>query len=383
MSGHNGHSPGIQRTRKVCVLTSVHPPFDTRIFHREAVSLTEMGYEVHLVAPTIQDEVVKGVHVHAVQPGNGRRSRMTRTALDVYRCGLKLGADVYHFHDPELIPFGILLKLRGKRVIYDVHEDVPKDILVKTWIASWLRKPVALTAGVVEQLAARFLDRVVTATSTVAQRFPRQKTAVVQNFPPSDSLWDPNAVPYPQRTSVVAYVGGIAEIRGAREMVMAISMVPDHLQARLALAGPWDSPELATELSALPGSSRTDYHGVLSREKVRDLLAGSRIGLVVLHPTSAYLEAQPTKLYEYMSAGIPVVASNYPLLKQIVEACGCGLAVDPLNPAAIAEAVRWLLEHQQEAEEMGRRGRQAVLQRYNWEQEAVVLKNVYHELLKD
>jgi glycosyltransferase involved in cell wall biosynthesis len=382
MSDNNGGSRA-RRTPKVCVLTSVHPPFDTRIFHREAVSLSEMGYEVHLVAPSNQDDVVKGVHVHAVQPADGRRWRMTRTARDVYRCGLKLGADVYHFHDPELIPFGILLKLHGKRVIYDVHEDVPKDILVKTWIASWLRKPVALTAGAVEQLAARFLDRVITATSTVARRFPPQKTAVVQNFPPGDSLWNPDAVPYPERRSLVAYVGGIAEIRGAREMVMAISMVPEHLQARLALAGPWDSLEFATELNALPGWSRTDYQGVLSRDKVRDLLADSRIGLVVLHPTSAYLEAQPTKLYEYMSAGIPVVASNYPLLREIVEGHGCGLSVDPMDPEAIAQAIQWLLQHPQEAEEMGKRGRQVVLQRYNWEQEAVVLRNVYQELLKD
>jgi glycosyltransferase involved in cell wall biosynthesis len=103
----------------------------------------------------------------------------------------------------------------------------------------------------------------------------------------------------------------------------------------------------------------------------------------VLHPTSAYLEAQPTKLYEYMSAGIPVVASNYPLLREIVEGYGCGLSVDPMDPAAIAQAIQWLLQHPQEAEEMGKRGRQVVLQRYNWEQEAVVLRNVYQELLKD
>lgn len=383
MSGNNGQSSAASRTPKVCVLTSVHPPFDTRIFHREAVSLTEMGYEVHLVAPTIQDEVVKGVHVHAVQPGNGRRSRMTRTALDVYRCGLKLGADVYHFHDPELIPFGILLKLRGKRVIYDVHEDLPKDIMDKPWIASWLRKPVAFTAGTIEQLAARLLDRVVTATSTVARRFPRQKTAVVQNFPPCDSLWSTNAVPYPERQPLAVYVGGIANIRGAREMVLAMNGLPAHLPARLALAGRWDPPELASELNNLPGWSHTDYLGILSREGVRDLLARCRIGLVVLHPISVFLEAQPTKLYEYMSAGIPVVASNYPLLREIVEGYGCGLTVDPLDPAAIAWTIQWLLEHPQEAEEMGKRGRQAVLQRYNWEQQAAVLKTLYQELLRD
>lgn len=382
MSGHNGNWK-LGRTPRVCILTSVHPPFDTRIFHREAISLAELGYEVHLVAPAGEDSIVKGVHLHAIKPGNGRRSRMTQIARQVYRVGLGLAADVYHFHDPELIPFGILLKLRGKRVIYDVHEDVPKDILVKTWIPPWLRKPVAFSAGMAEQLAGRFLDRVVTATATVARRFPKPKTAVVQNFPVSDSLWSPDALPYGKRSALAAYVGELTQIRGIREMVIAIDKVSPPLQARLAIAGRWDPPEMAGELGALPGWKLTSYMGILSREGVRDLLAQCRIGLVVLHPTAAYVEAQPTKLYEYMSASVPVVASNFPLWREVVESCGCGLTVDPLHPAAIAQAIQWLLQHPREAEEMGRRGRQAVLERYNWEHEAAVLKSVYEGLLRN
>src|SRR5215469_2661697 len=172
-------------------------------------------------------------------------------------------------------------------------------------------------------------------------------------------------------------------MRGVREMVLAMDKVPAHLQATLTLAGRWDPPELATELSALPGWSRTACSGVLSREGVRDLLATCRLGLVVLHPTTAFLEAQPTKLYEYMSAAIPVVASNFPLLREIVEGAGCGLVVDPLDPVAIAHAIQWVLEHPREAVEMGQRGRQAVLERYNWDHEAAVLKSVYEGLLRN
>lgn len=385
MSGNNGQQRDVRRTPRVCVLTSVHPPFDTRIFHNEAISLAEMGYEVHLVVPSEQNQerVVSGIRIHGISVGNGRRSRMTQTARDVYRHGLKLGADIYHFHDPELIPFGILLKLRGKRVIYDVHEDVPRDILIKPWITPWLRKPLSLTASAVEQLAAALLDRVVVATPFIARRFPQRKTTVVQNFPSSDSLWSANAAPYAERQPLAAYVGGVAEIRGAREMVLAMNMLPANLQARLGIAGRWDPPELASELNALPGWSHTNYLGILSREGVRDLLAKCRIGLVVLHPISVYLESQPTKLYEYMSAGIPVVASNFRLWREVVEGCGCGLTVDPSDPAKIAQAIQWLLEHPKEAEEMGKRGRQAVLERYNWENEAVVLRSLYHQLLRE
>src|SRR5215510_360102 len=148
------------RSARVCVLTSAHAPFDMRIFQKEAITLAETGYEVHLVVPSREDGVVQGVRIHGVAPDNGRRSRMTRTALDVYRRGKSLGADIYHFHDPELIPFGVLLKLRGRRVIYDAHEDLPRDIQDKPWISPWLRRPVALMAGGFERLAARLLDRV-------------------------------------------------------------------------------------------------------------------------------------------------------------------------------------------------------------------------------
>ena len=381
MSGNNGQGTPAGRITKVCILTSVHHPFDTRVFHREAISLAGMGYEVHLVAPGKENDVVHGVHLHAISQRNGRGSRMTQTALAAYRLGLGLGADVYHFHDPELIPFGILLKLRGKRVIYDAHEDLPKDILDKPWIAPWLRRPVALAAGAIEKLAARLLDRVVAATPAIARRFPKRRTSVVQNFPISNLLWSPNT-PYSQRSPRVVYAGGIVGVQGAREMVMAIGMLPAQPQPELALAGPWETPELKVKVSSLPGWSRVHDLGVLSQEGVRDLLGKSRVGLLIYYPIANSIEAQPRKLYEYMSAAIPVVTSNFPLWKEIVEGSGCGLTVDPLDPKAIAEAIEYLLEHPGEAEEMGRRGRDAVLRHYNWQEQAKVLGAVYEELLK-
>ena len=353
-----------------------------RIFQKEAVTLAQSGYEVHLVAPSAKDQSVQGVQVHAVPRNNGRRRRMTRTALDVYRRGRSLGADVYHFHDPELIPFGFWLKLQGRRVIYDAHEDLPKDIQDKAWIKPWLRWPVASIAGGVEWFVARFLDRVVAATPSISRRFPKRKTSVVQNFPEKDSLWSSEAVNYQLRAPLVAYVGGIADIRGAREMVEAIGMVPDQLGVRLGIAGEWESDELLNEVGTLPGWSRVERLGTLSRAGVRDLLAKSRIGILLYHPLANHIEAQPTKLYEYMSAEIPIVASNFPLWKKIVEDAGCGLTVDPMDCEAVAAAIQWLLEHPGEAAEMGRRGREAVLKHYNWEQQADVLRSTYRELLK-
>lgn len=380
MINRNGDVSTVDRPARVCLLTSAHPPFDARIFQKEAASLVASGYEVHLVAPGTENCVMEGVHIHAVAPHISRFSRMTNTAFRVYRHARNLGADVYHFHDPELMPFAFLLKSHGKLVIYDVHEDVPKDILDKDWIAWWLRKPIALAAGAVEQLTARVVDRVVAATPAIARRFPVGKTVIVQNFPSITSCQNP-ALPYGTRSPVIAHIGNLNRVRGAREAVLAMGMLPDDLQASLQIAGEWEPPELAEELAGLSGWSRLQNLGILPPKGVKNLLRISRIGLLLYHPVANHIEAQPTKLYEYMLAAIPIVASDFPLWREIVEVRGCGLCVDPLDPSAIAHAICWLLEHPIEAEEMGKRGREAVLREYNWQREAGILKTTYSDLL--
>ena len=163
--------------------------------------------------------------------------------------------------------------------------------------------------------------------------------------------------------------------------IAAIGMVPIELNARLAVAGEFTPPELARDIRRLAGADRVDVLGWLDRERTRRLLARARLGLAVLHPTRAYLEVLPTKVFEYMSAGIPVIASNFPLWSELVEGNSCGLVVDPTDPSAISRCIEYLLTHPAEAEEMGRRGRQAVLDRYNWEAEGRKLVDMYETRL--
>jgi hypothetical protein len=306
---------------------------------------------------------------------------MSLTLWRLFRSALDTKASVFHFHDPELIPVGMMLKLLGKRVVYDVHEDVPADILDKSWIPPSLRWPIARAAAWTEALAARRFDAIVAATPVIAHSFPKAKTLTVQNFPQQDVQLNAELTSYCEREPLVVYVGGISKHRGAREMIEAIALLGDSAPARLQLAGFFDPPESQQEMASEPGWSRVDFFGWLSPPEVGELLRKSRLGLVVLHATECYKVSQPLKLFEYMSAGLPVVASDFPLWRPIIEKAGCGILVDPMNPAAIAEAIRWLLERPAEAKAMGQRGRDAIRRVYNWENEEQKLFELYARLM--
>lgn len=368
---------------KVAHLSSAHPPYDTRIFFKECRTLAQAGYEVVLITPHDQDEVVNGVRIRGVPKPTGRCDRMMGTVREVYRVALEEDVFIYHFHDPELIPVGMKLKFKGKKVIYDVHEDLPRQILTKPWIAPFLRRIVGTGAQLVENICVQHFDRIVTVTSTIAERFPEYKTSIVHNYPILEELAGINSKPYSERGPVVVYVGGITVIRGIKEMVEAIKLIPGNLGVRLALAGKFSPPGLKNEVCSIEGWNNVDYLGWQSREEVASLLNRARIGLVLLRPTMNYLDSYPIKLFEYMAAGIPVIASDFPLWRKIVSNIGCGLLVDPLNPQAIADAIQWLLAHPVDAESMGKRGQIAVVERYNWDTEAQKLLDVYKGLVKE
>jgi len=367
----------------VCVMTSAHPPSDVRIFHKQCKSLRRAGYEVILVAPHAASELREGIELLAVRPAGSRLLRLICTTWRVYRTARQARADVYHFHDPELIPVGLLLRARGKPVIYDVHEDLPCTLSYKPYLSSWLIKPLAKVIDWFERHLAQVLSALVVATPEIAERFRSHPTVVVvQNYPRLEEFQA--GVTASKETSKpphVVYVGlRITRARGAVEMVRAMGLLPESLDVRLKLAGKIEPPELLNELPSLDGWKKTDYLGMLDRQEIASLVRGASAGLVVLHPEPNYVTAHPVKLFEYMCAGIPVIASDFPVCRQVILPSDCGLLVDPQSPRQIAAAINFLCSEPQRAVQMGRQGMQAVLTRYNWSVEEKKLLDVYRRL---
>jgi glycosyltransferase involved in cell wall biosynthesis len=366
---------------KVVHMTSVHSALDGRIFHKECRSLARAGFQVTVIGPHSKDIVRDDVHIKSVRLYRSRIIRMTRTVWSVYQEARKQQADVYHFHDPELIPVGLLLRANGKSVIYDVHEDMPKDIMSKEYLPEWSRSAVAWVMDLVERSACGRFSGIVAVTPSIAERFLaiNRQTIIVRNYPyPKEVVFAQPFSPWETRRPSVAYVGGISALRSIREMVAAMALLPESLPATLELAGN-EVPEgvRLEELRSDPGWPRVRHHGLLDQPSTFRLLHQVRAGLVLFHPVPNHIEAMPQKIFEYMGAGIPLIASDFPLWRQILGDTGCAIFVDPLDPRSIAKAIEYILTHPKEAEEMGLLGQAAVLEKYNWDDEAEKLVNLY------
>lgn len=366
---------------RVCIFTTVHNARDDRIFHKQALALARSGYDVSLIAGWTAGMDSGPVRKLSLPAFNGKLDRLVRGAACVLRLALKNKADVYHFHDPELLPVGVALKLLGKRVIYDVHEDYSKKMLSRR-LPRLLSGLASQLMRAVEAVCAWSFDRVIAADSHVASLFAPKKTVVIANYPPLAFVR--NTTPLPPRNPNapfrIAYVGGINVIRGIGKIVDAVELLNDR-PVEFHLAGNVSDPALLARLKHHP---RVVYHGVLPWEKVNQVIAQADVGMVLFQPVPAF-EYYPgeniIKLWEYLGIGLPVIISNFPKLKALIESLEAGLSVDPADPVAIAEAIRQLRDQPELRRRLGENGRAAVLRERNWESQAARLVEMYRQLL--
>jgi glycosyltransferase involved in cell wall biosynthesis len=365
---------------KICHLTSAHPWEDVRVFYKECTSLAgNTAYDVSLISGKGEDLRRNNVTVYAVpsDPTQSRFARMKETVSNVYEKALTVDADVYHLHDPELLRIALKLKKRGKKVIYDAHEDLPRQILGKYWIPKPLRKILSYSFEKYENYVVKRLDAVVAATPFIKERFEKvnSKTVDVNNYP----IINENKIKIPDLPKDhVCYAGGLTANRGILCLVKSMSLLPG---IKLKLAGRYSPKEFRVQLMQTTGWGSVEELGYISRVEIQKLIKGSIAGVVTLKALPNYLDSLPIKMFEYMYEGIPVIASNFPYWKTIIEDNKCGVCVDPESEHEISQAIKLFQNDPVLRKEMGERGRKLVLEKYNWGVEEKKLLQLYNELL--
>ncbi len=378
---------------RVCILSSVHIALDNRVFYREAQSLRRGGHDVILVAVHDRDEIRDGIQIVALP----RVPRWQRPLvwLTLLRQAVRSKAHVYHFHDPELLLVTPLLRLLTRApTIYDVHEAYADFIRVKDYLPGWLRRPAAWAFRRLEPLLARMQNALVFADDQIAASFARVRRpkATLFNFP-ERSFVDAAALVTQNRSlgqseqsPIILYLGGLERNRGSQLMIEAFAQVQRELPgARLLLVGHFMPPGLEDEVredARQRGIDRSvTLTGRLPFEQIGTYLAQASIGWVTWQPVAKNKKNIPTKLFEYMAYGLPVVSSDLPSTRPFVRQGLNGLLVEATNAAAHAEAILSLLRQPEGAWDMGQRGQEMVQTRYNWDAMEKRLLSLYESLL--
>lgn len=363
---------------KICHISTVHKPFDTRIFYKECRSLVKEGYDVHFIVSHDKEEVVEGVHIISLPLDNSRKYRFFKKKKIALRKAIEVDADLYHFHDPELIPVGKKLKKLGKKVIYDAHEDVPKQILSKEWLGNqFTRKIVSKTFNLYEKSSIKNLDRIIAARPDIGVNFPEDKTTVVVNSPVITSIDQIAPADIKAEKPIVIYAGGITKIRGIKELIEAMALLDGR--AELWMFGSWDDSKFEAECRSLEGWKHVVFKGFVPQDDVYSYMKRAYLGVVNFWPEPNHVLTLPNKPFEYMACNLPMVMSDFQYWREVFD--GCFLPADPKSPESIAKQISYLLDNPDKAKELGDNGRQLVLSKYSWEAERLNLFDAYTKVL--
>jgi glycosyltransferase involved in cell wall biosynthesis len=361
----------------IVMLTTAHSATDVRIFQREAKSLRDAGLSVCVIGKYPSSGDVEGVWIEALPTASNRWQRFL-LGWKVLRTARRVGGKLFVFHDPELFVVGLLLALTRKKVVYDCHENVPKTVLTKDWIPWPLRWLVAPLVWLFEWLFSRCLAGVMVVTEPLLERFPRGKTILLRNFPNRATLMGTSGgLPVHLRPNIVIYSGSLTRIRGIAELVEAFRTI-EGSDAELWMLGEFDDQEFERQiLSSLPANVK--FLGWADYSEVLEYYKKAKLGVVLFYPIANNRNSLPAKIFEYLGAGIPVVASNLPEWAALLE--GCGVQVDPSDIGQIGRAICSLLKDNAAIAKMSTIGRDRVWSSFCWEGEAPKLINFCADLL--
>jgi len=355
---------------------------DIRIFIKECKSLAQGGLETSIIAfdEKAYKDVKDGVtRIVLCVPVKNRLQRMLKRAQYIYRNAIAVNAEVYHFHDPEIFWLAIPLKWHGKKIVYDLHEDLPDQIMSKPYLSKFNRRVLRWLAVIYEYCLLPKADLVITATPFIRKRKLRfnKKTYCVSNYPIQSEFNIERlrtAIHTAERS--VCYTGALSSIRGVSVLLESVLNFNDDWL--LHLAGPITDNHIKTKLeAALKVTDRIIYWGILPRAELKSIFERSSAGIVTFLPEPNHINAVPNKMYEYMSSGLPIICSSFKDWDEMVTDYQIGITVDPANAQDIRNKINFIFANPVIASSWGENGAEAVRKKFNWQTESQKLVELY------
>lgn len=368
--------------KKVCHISTAHSETDGRILYKECTSLIKAGYNVSYVVTSDCKKSINGVNIIPLKKSNGRIDRFVRKRKEAYKKALEVDADIYHFHDPELLGVGNKLKKQGKKVIYDSHEDTPKQILSKNYLGfMWMRKIVANIFRIYEKNISQKFDAIVSPQDARIPYFLNinSNTVKIENYALRSEAVKTKAFPRNEDEKdklILIYVGSITKIRGIREIITPLPQFEGKVE--LWLLGTWENDEIREQCEKLEGYKYTRYLGCVPGDEIYSYIKSADIGLSVLYPTENYKEAIPTKVFDYMSCNKPVILSNFYNWEKLFG--DVGIYVDPLNVEEIVQAVKKYLDNKEFMIKQGEKNRKTFDEKFSWEMHEREFLDIYEKM---
>ncbi|MBD3638450.1 MAG: glycosyltransferase [Crocinitomicaceae bacterium] len=367
---------------KVCHISTVHKISDVRVFHKQCVSLAK-HFDLYLIITHDKEEVKNGVKVIPLKKSKGRLYRLVFKTTSALMKALRVKAKIYHIHDPELLIVGLVLRMFGKKVVYDIHELVYYQITDKKWLGGmFIRRIVAFFYKGFESLGVRFFNKLALAEKGYYPYFEKHyakrldKVMFIRNFPILDLINDQPATEkmFPGKVTLV-YAGGLTRIRGIKELCEGVERA--ETDVRLILLGPWESESFEEE--CLKDKARVKYVGLKPLNEVFPIMKSADIGAAVLHPLENHMNSSLIKTYEYMACSLPMLLSNFDSWKE--EFGPYAIFANPLSVDDIAEKIDWAALNMDQMKEMGAKAREVALANYNWSVEAEKVRRMYESLV--
>lgn len=351
-----------------------HNPFDTRIFHKECKTLSKNGYEVSFIVPHDLDETIDNIAIVSLKKSNNKFYKVFKSIPAALSKCFETNCDIYHFHDPELIPIGLILKLKNKKIIYDAHEDHPKDVFEKLWPMP-LKIIAFIYFSILEKLASIFFDRIIAATPHIALKYSKKKTTLLRNFPILSLIDKSKEIEIKSNKLLLIYQGGITKLRGIKQLIDSLEYVDEDVE--LLLFGKWEVG-FQEECQKLTGWKKVKHLGIVKQEELYGYGKSVDIGIINYLPSPNNDDSLPNKPFEYMACSLPIIMSDFKHWKEMFKSCA--LFSDPESPIKIAKNIETLVKNPSLRQKMGSNGRKLVEKEYNWEKESGKLIEMYEGL---